>query len=75
MEMYWVTSVNKKGETKFHRDVYGKTDLLRVHLIYIVLVTVMISTELFYLTLICSLIGYFFEYLPLFFHYRFAVFP
>ena len=34
-------------------------------MICIVLITVMLATEIFYLTLICSFIGCYFEFLPL----------
>ena len=43
-------------------------------MIYIVLVTVMLATELFYLTTLFSFTGCCFEFLPLFTPCRFAVY-
>ena len=43
--------------------------------ISIILFVSMIAIELFYLTQLRSFFGFFFEYLPLFIPYRFAVYP
>ena len=48
---------------------------VRYVLITIVILTSMLAMELFYLTQLCSFLGCYFEYLPLFPPYRFVVFP
>ena len=59
--------VIKKGINKFrnplHIYVHRNIDLLKVHFISIVLINVRINTEIFYITLLHSFIGYFFGYL------------
>ena len=55
----------RRVEIHYTEMSVGRQIYLRYVVIYIVLITVMLATELFYLTLLHSLIGYYFEYLPL----------
>ena len=48
---------------------------IRYVVISIVLFTSMLAIELFYLIKICSFIGCFFDYLPIFIPYNFEVYP
>ena len=48
---------------------------IRYVVISIILITVMLDIESFYLTQLRSFIGCYFEYLPLFIPYKFVVFP
>ena len=52
----------------------GTPIYIRFVVITIVIFTSMLVIELFYLTQLCSFIGCFFEYLPLFIPYRFEVY-
>ena len=59
-----------------YEDVFVETPIyIRYVVITIVIFTPILAIELFYLTQLCSFLGCFFEYLPLFFPYRFAVYP
>ena len=58
-----------------NRCSFEKPIYIRYVVITIVIFTSMIAIALFYLTQICSFLGFFFEYLPLFIPYRFAVYP
>ena len=59
-----------------HIDMFlGKQIYIMYIVIYIVLITAMLSIGLFYLTQLRLFLGRFFEYLPLFIHYSVAVYP
>ena len=59
-----------------HKDIFVVTPVyIRYVVVSIVLFTSMIAIELFYLTQLCSFLGFLFDYLPQFIPYSFAVYP
>ena len=59
-----------------YEEMFPETPIyIRYVVLTIVIFTSMLSTELFYLTQLRSFIGCYFEYLPLFIPYRFAIYP
>ena len=59
-----------------HEQMFTGTPIyIRYVVISFVFFTYVISVELFYLTQLCSFLGFLFEYLPIFIPYRFALYP
>ena len=65
----------RRNELNHTEMCVGTHIYLGFFVIFIVLDTVMLSIELFYLTRLFSFIGCYFEYLPLFIPYSFAIYP
>ena len=59
-----------------YTDMFVGTQInIRYVVIFIILIAVMLAIELFYLAQLCSFLGCYFEYLPLFIPCRFEGFP
>ena len=59
-----------------HTEMFARRQIyIRYVVISIVLITIMLAIEMFFLTQLCSVIRCYFEYLPLIIPFMFAVFP
>ena len=59
-----------------YKEMFAVTPIyIRYAVISVVLLTPILAIELFCPTKLFSFLGYFFDYLPLFIPYRFAVYP